>query len=197
VSGLPPLRRLVTSLLSVAVVLMTAPTTASSASITLLTPVTPACVSSPFGPRILANRPLAGTFHYGIDLPAPAGAAVRATAPGEVIRVQRHGPGGLEILVQHPGFIAVYSHLGQVAPAIAEGRRNLFGGEIIGVVGHTGVTYGMHLYFGMFVEGRPVDPSPFLAVGACGSARVRNQAMLAAGDRRPPSRFYAGGAGGS
>src|SRR5689334_2131996 len=69
----------------------------------LLPPVTPACVSSPFGPRVLPDRPLAGTFHYGIDLPAPEGAPVRAIAPGEVIRVQRHGPGGLEILVQHPG----------------------------------------------------------------------------------------------
>ena len=67
----------------------------------LLAPVTPACISSPFGPRVLPNRPLAGTFHPGIDLPAPVGAPVRAVAAGRVIRAQRHGPGGLEMLVQH------------------------------------------------------------------------------------------------
>ena len=45
-------------------------------------PVSPACVSSPFGPRVLPGRPKAGTYHYGIDLPAPAGAVVRPAAAG-------------------------------------------------------------------------------------------------------------------
>src|SRR3954447_5878723 len=140
----PPARRRVACLLFALVVagLMSRPAAARQAmQPAVLLPVTPACVSSPYGPRILPNRPLAGAFHYGIDLPAPEGAPVRAIAPGEVIRVQRHGPGGLEILVQHPGFVGIYSHLGRVTPLIAEGKRNLFGGETIGVVGHTGVTY--------------------------------------------------------
>src|ERR1700693_5579403 len=50
----------------------------------LLAPVSSACISSPFGPRVLPNRPRAGTYHYGVDLPAPAGAPVRAAAPGQV-----------------------------------------------------------------------------------------------------------------
>ena len=158
----------------------------------LLPPVTPACVSSPFGPRILANRPLAGTYHYGIDLPAPEGAPVHLVAPGIVIRVQRHGPGGLEMLVQHPGFVAVYSHLGMIAPRIAEGRRELAGGDKIGVVGHSGVTYGMHLYFGMFVNGRPVDPAEYLGVAPCGSPAAASATKVLDG-RVPPTRIYAGG----
>lgn len=59
----------------------------------LLAPVTPACISSPFGPRILPGLPKAGTFHPGIDLPAPAGAPVRAVADGQVIAVRRRGAG--------------------------------------------------------------------------------------------------------
>jgi murein DD-endopeptidase MepM/ murein hydrolase activator NlpD len=106
----------------------------------LLSPVTPACISSPFGPRILPARPLAGTFHNGIDLPAPAGAPVRAIAPGVVIRVQRRGPGGLELLVQHQGFVGIYAHLGMVAPTISEGQRAVYGGEKLGVVGHSGLS---------------------------------------------------------
>ena len=81
---------------------------------------------------------------------------MHAVAAGTIIRVQRRGVGGLEILVQHPGFVAVYSHLGRVTPAIANGRRSLAAGEIVGVIGRTGVTYGTHLYFGMIVDGRPV-----------------------------------------
>jgi murein DD-endopeptidase MepM/ murein hydrolase activator NlpD len=157
----------------------------------LLSPVTPACISSPFGPRILPNRPLAGTFHNGIDLPAPAGAPVRAIAPGDVIRVQRHGPGGLEILVQHPGFIGIYSHLGMVAPAIAEGQRVVYGGEKLGVVGHSGVMYGMHLFFGMLVGDRAVDPAPYLALSQCSVGHRTREDMLAADGKVPPTRTYA------
>jgi murein DD-endopeptidase MepM/ murein hydrolase activator NlpD len=184
----PRLRRLVTSLLPAMVLstAMAAPAMAQTTGATaLLTPVTPACVSSPFGPRVLPNRKLAGTFHAGIDLPAPAGAPVRAIAPGRVIRIQRRGPGGLEVLVQHTGFIGVYSHLGRVTPAIAEGQRSLRAGEVIGVIGHSGLTYGMHLYFGMVMNGRPVDPAPYLAVTACGSASNRALPALAENVRLP------------
>jgi murein DD-endopeptidase MepM/ murein hydrolase activator NlpD len=58
-------------------------------------------VSYPFGPRVLDDKPLAGTFSNGIDMPAPVGSPVSAVAPGKIIRVQRHGVGGLEILIQH------------------------------------------------------------------------------------------------
>jgi murein DD-endopeptidase MepM/ murein hydrolase activator NlpD len=134
----------------------------------LPSPVAPACISSPFGPRVLRGRPLAGTFHNGIDLPAPAGAPVRAIASGEIIRVERRGVGGLQLLVQHPGFVGVYGHLGMVVPAIAEGQRTVVTGEKLGVVGHSGLTYGMHLFFGMIVGGQPVDPAPYLALSPCG-----------------------------
>jgi murein DD-endopeptidase MepM/ murein hydrolase activator NlpD len=152
----------------------------------ILPPVTPACVSSPFGPRVLPNRPLAGTFHNGIDLPAPIGSAVAAVAPGVVIRVQRRGIGGLEIVIQHDGFIGVYSHLGLIAPLIAEGRKTIYGGQRIATVGRTGLTYGPHLYFGMIVDGRPVDPSPYLKVRPCGTG-----ALTASEARLRPTRLFA------
>jgi len=133
----------------------------------ILPPVTSACVSSPFGPRILPNRPLAGTFHNGVDIPTPVGAAVTAVAPGSVIRVQRHGVGGLEILIQHDGFIGVYSHLGLVSPLIAEGRKAIYRGERIATIGRSGLTYGSHLYFGMIVDGHAIDPSPYLGIAPC------------------------------
>ena len=150
-----------------------------------LPPVTPACVSSPFGPRILPNRPLAGTFHTGIDLPAPLGAPVNAVAPGTIIRIQRRGVGGLEMLIQHDGFVGVYSHLGMITPMVAEGRKVVYGGEKIAVVGHTGVTYGPHLYFGMLVNGQSVDPAPYLDVRPCGLPQSTDT-------RIRPTRLFAG-----
>lgn len=152
----------------------------------MLTPVEPACVSSPFGPRVLLNRPLAGTFHSGIDLPASIGSPVTAVAPGTVIRIQRHGIGGLEILIQHEGFIGIYSHLGLVAPMLAEGLKTIYGGERIGTVGRTGLTYGPHLYFGMIVDGRSVDPAPYINVVPCGSGAPVSQDA-----RIRPTRLFA------
>jgi murein DD-endopeptidase MepM/ murein hydrolase activator NlpD len=148
-------------------------------------PVVPACVSSPFGPRVLANKPLAGRFHSGIDLPAPVGSPVSAVAPGKVIRVQRHGVGGLEILIQHAGFIGVYSHLGLIAPVLAEGAKTVYEGERIATVGRSGLTYGPHLYFQMIVNGRTVDPAPYLHVGLCGAGSVAATDIL----NRPPQLF--------
>lgn len=151
----------------------------------MLPPVEPACVSSPFGPRVLPNRPLAGTFHTGIDLPAPVGSRVIAVAPGTVIRVQRHGIGGLEVLIQHDGFIGIYSHLGLIAPMLAEVGRRFTVGKIA-TVGRTGLTYGPHLYFGMIVDGRSVDPAPYIQVVPCGSSAA------AVRDRRiRPTRLFA------
>jgi murein DD-endopeptidase MepM/ murein hydrolase activator NlpD len=159
---------------------------------TLLSPVGSACISSPFGPRVLPNHPLAGTYHYGVDMPAAAGAPIHAVAPGTVIRVQRKGPGGLEVLVQHDGFVGIYSHLGMVTPAIAEGQRVLSAGEKLGVVGHSGVTYGMHVYFEMLLAGRPVDPAPFLGVPLCNGGVIRRTSdMLSADGKISPTRHYA------
>jgi hypothetical protein len=109
----------------VAVLVSASPCAAQSRQAVILRPpISPACTSSPFGPRVLSNQPQAGSYHDGIDLPAPAGALIVATAPGKVIRIQRKGPGGLEILVQHDGFVAIYSHLGMAAPAFAQRQKN-------------------------------------------------------------------------
>ena len=154
----------------------------------LLSPVPSACISSPFGPRVLPNWPLAGRYHYGIDMPAPAGEAVRATAPGKVVLIQRKGPGGLEVLVQHDGFVGIYSHLGMVTPSLAEGKTTLAGGEKLGVVGHSGLTYGMHLYFEMLLSGRPVDPAPYLGLPLCNGAYRTRADMVASDGKIPPTR---------
>jgi murein DD-endopeptidase MepM/ murein hydrolase activator NlpD len=159
----------------------------------LLPPVASACISSPFGPRILPNRPLAGTYHYGVDMPAPTGEAVRAAAAGTVIRIQHHGAGGLEVLVQHDGFVGVYSHLGMAEPLLSEGRTTVTAGEKIGVVGLTGVTYGPHLYFEMLMAGRPADPAPYLRLSLCNGGVHRSRVdMLGADGKIPPTRHYAG-----
>jgi murein DD-endopeptidase MepM/ murein hydrolase activator NlpD len=174
--------RLATALAGVALSLMATGASSQPRLRTVLSPpVSPACISSAFGPRVLPNEPLAGSYHYGVDLPAPEGAAVFAIAPGTVIRIQHNGPGGLEMLVQHDGFVGIYSHFGMIVPAFAEGKRTIAAGEKLGVVGMTGVTSGPHLFFEMILAGRPVDPAPYLGVAQC-DGTVRRAVPIRPGD---------------
>ncbi len=132
----------------------------------LLAPVSPACISSPFGPRRLVG-PHAATFHTGIDLPAPAGAWVVAAADGRVRQIRHLGPDGLEIDLDHGAFVTRYAHLGSVAPRLAEGAATVHAGERIGRIGRSGITYGTHLHFEVRLAGKPVDPELFLPLPRC------------------------------
>ena len=87
-----------------------------------------------------------------------------AVAPGKLIRIQHKALGGLEVLVQHPTFVGIYSHLGSVEDL--EGK-SLKAGDKIGTVGMTGVTFGMHLYFEMLQNNQAVDPAPYLTLPMC------------------------------
>ena len=130
----------------------------------LLAPVTPACVSSPFGWRHAVGPHAPAGFHNGIDLPAPAGALVHAAAAGTVLVIKRQGLGGVTVHLSHSGGVTtLYAHLGNLVPAIAEGKRTVAAGEPLGHVARTGVTYGTHVFFAVLVNGQAVDPLGLMA----------------------------------
>jgi len=135
----------------------------------LALPVTPACISSPFGARGGDTiGPHASDTHSGIDLPAPPGAWVHAAAAGQVVAIGRRGASGLAVQLRHAGgAVTVYAHLGTVAPALASGRRRVAQGERLGRVGRTGVTYGTHLHFEIRLLGVAIDPAPHLPAAPC------------------------------
>jgi murein DD-endopeptidase MepM/ murein hydrolase activator NlpD len=111
-------------------------------------------------------------------------------ASGKLLRIQHGGPGGLEVLIQHDGFVAVYSHLAMVAPTL--GKSMVTAGETVGVVGRTGVSFGAHLFFAVLQAGRAVDPAPLLGAPLCnGVAHQQTPAeILDAGGKLPPTRHY-------
>jgi hypothetical protein len=83
------------------------------------------------------------------------GCVDRGDGTRQGVRIQRKGPGGLEILVQHDGFVAIYSHLGMAAPAFAQGKRPVAAGEKLGVVERTGVTRHARIF--RDADGRKAD----------------------------------------
>lgn len=135
---------------------------------TLRPPVEPACISSPFGWRHAVGPHAPAAFHNGVDLPAPAGAVVHAAAAGRVLRVKRQGLGGVTLHVGHPdGTTTLYAHLGNLVPAIAEGKRSVAAGDPLGHVARTGVTYGTHVFFAVLRGTTAIDPEPLLGVPRC------------------------------
>jgi murein DD-endopeptidase MepM/ murein hydrolase activator NlpD len=156
-------------LLHVVVSVLGASASAAAEPVTFQPPLTPACISSPFGPRA-AGGPRASRVHHGIDIPAPAGAWVVAPAAGEVIAIRRttRAGVGLEIELRHAdGRITRYAHLGAVAPPLAGGQRRVAAGERIGRIGRTGITYGTHLHLELLENGQRVDPAPAFGLLPC------------------------------
>lgn len=151
------------------------PSLVQAEPVKLQAPVQPACVSSPFGWRRAIGPNAPAGLHNGIDLPAPAGGIVRAAAAGTISAIRRQGPGGVSIRVAHAdGIATLYAHLGNLAPAIAQGKRAVAAGEPLGRVARTGVTYGTHLFFAVFVHGTAVDPLTLMDVPPC---RTQSRAL--------------------
>lgn len=116
-------------------------------------------MSSGFGMR---QHPILGSLvsHAGIDLPAPLGTLVYATADGYCRQLINQPDGiGLAIYLTHGrGHQTLYGHL--LSTSIKPGDFVLRG-QVIGRVGTSGRTTGSHLHYGVRYNGQIVDPLPY------------------------------------
>ena len=101
-------------------------------------------------------------FHPGVDIRAPYGAPIQAARAGRVVFAGRYYAYGLIVDVQHAdGTVARYAHLSRIAPGVTPGAMIGPNGAI-GAVGRTGRTTGAHLHVELRIDGRPVNPWPWL-----------------------------------
>jgi murein DD-endopeptidase MepM/ murein hydrolase activator NlpD len=102
-----------------------------------------------------------GAFHKGIDLAAPRGTPVHATADGVVQRAEWDGGYGKLVVIDHGnGLETYYAHLSQfeILPG-QEVRR----GQVIALSGSSGHATGPHLHYEVRMGGIPVNPYKYLA----------------------------------
>ncbi|HOF45373.1 MAG TPA: M23 family metallopeptidase [Bacteroidales bacterium] len=115
-------------------------------------------VASGFGMRY---HPILKTLrrHAGIDISAPRGTPVYATANG-VVTSENAGSGyGINIVINHGySYKTVYAHLSK--KAVRAGQR-VIRGQLIGYVGNTGLSMGAHLHYEVHKNGIPVNPVHF------------------------------------
>ena len=109
--------------------------------------------------------------HEALDIMAPKGTPVRATADGKIVKLFDSKPGGLTIYEfdTTESVVYYYAHLDRYAAGIREGMQ-VKQGEVIGYVGTTGnaAPNAPHLHFAVFRlgpekhwwQGTPVNPYP-------------------------------------
>jgi murein DD-endopeptidase MepM/ murein hydrolase activator NlpD len=123
-------------------------------------PVKGSAFTSGFGVR---SDPFRGraAMHAGIDLAGPIGTPVYATADGMVERAEYHngGYGNLVELNHGRGIQTRYGHL--TRSTVRPGQR-VTRGQLIGYMGSTGRSTGSHLHYEVRLDGKAVNPVPFM-----------------------------------
>jgi murein DD-endopeptidase MepM/ murein hydrolase activator NlpD len=116
-------------------------------------------VSSAFGRRV---HPITGesAFHSGIDIRAPMGSAVRATADGIVSFSNWHSDSGYIVVLEHGhGFSTVYAHNKMNYVKVGERVQR---GQIVSLSGSTGDSTGPHVHYEVWKDRKHVNPAAFL-----------------------------------
>jgi murein DD-endopeptidase MepM/ murein hydrolase activator NlpD len=119
-------------------------------------------ISSVFGMRIhpISKKKM---MHSAVDIKAPDGTPVYATADGLVRKVKlNHTEGkgyGRYIIIDHEnGYSTLYSQLSKYN--VKEGNE-VKQGDIIGYVGSSGISTGPHLHYEVMKDGENVDPEKY------------------------------------
>jgi len=102
--------------------------------------------------------------HLGVDFAAPRGRKVNATADGKIIHKGRKGGYGNTVMIRHKnGLKSLYAHLQSFNKKIRVGSY-VKQGQFIGRVGSTGRSTGPHLHFGLYKNGRAINPLQVISV---------------------------------
>lgn len=116
-------------------------------------------VTSQYGPRI---HPVTGnvySFHSGIDLGIPEGVKAPAAADGTVsFAGWADGYGNYIVVEMADGTSFAYGHLDDIWVNVGDIVKK---GDIVGLVGNTGVSTGPHMHIEHIVNGERVDPYDF------------------------------------
>jgi murein DD-endopeptidase MepM/ murein hydrolase activator NlpD len=125
-----------------------------------------ACGGGPVGSSAFiwptANHFLSGndywSGHLGIDIAAGEGAQVWAADAGVVTIAQGGWNGGYGnvVMIDHGnGWLTVYGHLSQINVVPCQG---VYAGQLIGLAGNTGNSFGAHLHFETRENGGWINP---------------------------------------
>lgn len=103
-----------------------------------------------------------GRLHSGVDLGCSGGTPIYAAAAGTVVRAEYYGGYGNCIDIDHGG--GMVTRYGHQSKLIAKKGETVQAGQKIGEVGNTGHSFGNHLHFEVHVNGKAIDPKPYIGM---------------------------------
>ena len=122
-------------------------------------PTEGARITSGFGVRSDPYR-RRKAMHQGLDLAAPKGTPVYATAEGVVTFSGRQSGYGNVVKIRHAfGFETLYAHNSKIRVQAGQRVRR---GMLIADMGSTGRSTGSHVHYEVRIDGQPVNPSKFI-----------------------------------
>ena len=123
-------------------------------------------LSSAFGSRV---NPVLGTTetHDGLDIAAACGTVVRAAWSGTVSYAATMSGFGNRVEISHghqarAASTTSYNHMSDAGVGFVKIGQQVQAGQVIGLVGSTGLSTGCHLHFSTYRDGTAVDPMVFL-----------------------------------
>jgi hypothetical protein len=130
-------------------------------------------VNVPYGTRFgVAGSMWSSGHHTGLDFPAAIGTAVKSVAGGTVSSVGTAGPYGNHLEINHGGGLSsLYAHLSKILVGL---NQHVAQGQQIGKVGATGNVTGPHLHLEARLNGKSVDPMPYLTGGGSGTSTSKS-----------------------
>lgn len=102
------------------------------------------------------------SFHDGIDLDWGSGTTIFASASGTVARVNRGWGGGFgnHVVIDHGGgWQTLYGHMSSISVSSGQWVNQ---GQVLGRMGSTGWSTGVHVHFRITINGTPVNPLNYL-----------------------------------
>ena len=135
----------------------------ASVAIPSAEPVKGTALTSGYGVR---SDPFKGraAMHAGIDLAGPLGTPIYATADGMVNRAE-YNNGGYGNLVELNHGRGIQTRYGHLTRSIVQAGQRVKRGDLIGYMGSTGRSTGSHLHYEVRIDGKAVNPVPFLQSG--------------------------------
>ncbi|MGG6231350.1 M23/M56 family metallopeptidase [Tenacibaculum sp. SDUM215027] len=117
-------------------------------------------ISSSYGKRRNPFKKGKKMMHNGIDIKAPIGTPIIASADGVIAKATDQDKWGNLIVIKHSdGYQTWYAHLQKFNVTKNQSVKK---GDIIGYVGNTGASLGSHLHYEVHYKELHVDPINFI-----------------------------------
>lgn len=97
-----------------------------------------------------------GSYHRGIDIARPSNYSILASDNGVVTAAGWDGSYGYRVIINHNnGYQTLYAHLSNIYVSVGQVVPK---GSVIGKMGSTGNSTGIHLHFEVTRNGKLINP---------------------------------------